>query len=78
MVLWWYCGGAVVVLWWCCGGTVVVLWWCYGGTVVVLWWCCGGAVVIVITEKPLDTVRCTLSLPQAASLLGPASSLNCF
>jgi hypothetical protein len=32
LVLWWCCGGAVVVLWWCCGGECAV--WCRG-----LWWC---------------------------------------
>ena len=25
------CGGVVVVLWWCCGGVVVVLWGVVGG-----------------------------------------------
>ena len=26
-VVWWWCGGGVVVVWWSCGGGVVV-WWC--------------------------------------------------
>ena len=45
MVVWWWCGGAVVVWWWCVEGVVVVWWWCGGGVVVVWWWCDGGVVV---------------------------------
>ena len=39
VLVWCWCGAAVVLVWCYCGAAVVLLWCCCGGAVVLLWCC---------------------------------------
>ena len=44
-VLWWYCGGVMLMLWWCYDVTMM-LWWCYDCVTMMLW--CYNDVMMVL------------------------------